>query len=97
HQVRTRGFPTVTELLEEAVRLAKTYDIDLSALELEFTESVLIRDAAAVGSVLLRARELAMCIAVEHLCTCYSNCTYLRGLPTTALIPDQSFTRAPAV
>ena len=49
-----------SSFLEEAVRLAKTYDIDLSALELEFTESVLIRDASAVGSVLLRARELGM-------------------------------------
>ncbi|WP_459617814.1 EAL domain-containing protein, partial [Enterobacter hormaechei] len=54
-----------SSFLEEAVRLAKTYDIDLSALELEFTESVLIRDASAVGSVLLRARELGMGIAVD--------------------------------
>ncbi|HGN2104366.1 TPA: EAL domain-containing protein, partial [Pseudomonas aeruginosa] len=79
--------------LEEAVRLAKTYDIDLSALELEFTESVLIRDASAVGSVLLRARELGMGIAVDDFGTGYSNWTYLRDLPITAIKLDQSFTR----
>lgn len=82
-----------SSFLEEAVRLAKTYDIDLSALELEFTESVLIRDASAVGSVLLRARELGMGIAVDDFGTGYSNWTYLRDLPITAIKLDQSFTR----
>lgn len=82
-----------SSFLEEAVRLAKTYDIDLSALELEFTESVLIRDASAVGSVLLRARELGMGIAVDDFGTGYSNWTYLRDLPVTAIKLDQSFTR----
>ncbi|HEJ5563082.1 TPA: sensor domain-containing phosphodiesterase [Pseudomonas aeruginosa] len=82
-----------SSFLEEAVRLAKTYDIDLSALELEFTESVLIRDASAVGSVLLRARELGMGIAVDDFGTGDSNWTYLRDLPITAIKLDQSFTR----
>ncbi|MEK2631609.1 EAL domain-containing protein [Pseudomonas aeruginosa] len=57
-----------------------TSTIDLSALELEFTESVLIRDASAVGSVLLRAPSLSMGIAVDDFGTGYSNWTYLRDL-----------------
>ncbi|MEZ3224814.1 EAL domain-containing protein, partial [Escherichia coli] len=80
-----------SSFLEEAVRLAKTYDIDLSALELEFTESVLIRDASAVGSVLLRARELGMGIAVDDFGTGYSSLLYLKRLPASELKIDRGF------
>lgn len=79
--------------LEETVRLARHHGLDLSAIELEFTESVLIRDASAVRAVLLRARELGMGIAVDDFGTGYSNWTYLRDLPVTAIKLDQSFTR----
>ena len=62
-------------------------------LEIEFTESALMRNPAEVRRQLLRLRTLGMDVAIDDFGTGYSNWTYLRDLPATTLKLDQSFIR----
>jgi len=65
--------------------------IDPASLELELTESVLMKRAESAKSILeaLKAREVQ--IAVDDFGTGYSSLSYLRKFPIDALKIDQSF------
>lgn len=69
----------------EASRLEPRY------LELELTESVLMRDAEATGSVLHALSDLGIKLAVDDFGTGYSSLSYLRQFPIDTLKIDQSF------
>jgi diguanylate cyclase (GGDEF)-like protein/PAS domain S-box-containing protein len=72
--------------------LAET-GLDPSLLELELTESVLMKRAAAAASILQALRAKGVQIAVDDFGTGYSSLSYLQKFPVDALKIDQSFIR----
>ncbi len=67
--------------------------LDPKALELELTESVLMKRAESAASVLKTLRASGVHIAVDDFGTGYSSLSYLRKFPIDALKIDQSFVR----
>ena len=62
-------------------------------LELEITESVLLRDTVDTLSALHQLRSMGICVALDDFGTGYSSLSYLRSFPFTKIKIDQSFIR----
>ena len=62
-----------------------------STLEIELTESALMRDAANTAMTLKRLKEAGFNIAVDDFGTGYSSLSYLQKFPINALKIDRSF------
>lgn len=75
----------------EAVSLR--HAVDPRTLELEFTETTLLRHNDATRRHLAAVRELGAGIAIDDFGTGYSNLASLRQMPATCLKIDQSFVR----
>ena len=67
--------------------------LDPKFLELELTESVLMKRAESAASVLKTLRARGVQVAVDDFGTGYSSLSYLRKFPIDALKIDQSFVR----
>jgi diguanylate cyclase (GGDEF)-like protein/PAS domain S-box-containing protein len=67
--------------------------LDPESLELELTESVLMKRAESTASILHALRERGVQVAVDDFGTGYSSLSYLRKFPVDALKIDQSFVR----
>ncbi len=67
--------------------------LDPSSLELELTESVLMKRAESAASILRTLRERGVRVAVDDFGTGYSSLSYLRKFPVDALKIAQSFVR----
>jgi EAL domain-containing protein (putative c-di-GMP-specific phosphodiesterase class I) len=65
--------------------------LDPRLLELELTESVLMKHAASAASILETLRESGVQVAVDDFGTGYSSLSYLRKFPIDCLKIDQSF------
>ncbi|CAN5775722.1 EAL domain-containing protein [soil metagenome] len=63
------------------------------ALEIEFTESALIRDRAAVLANLGHLRKLGVAAAIDDFGTGYSSFSYLQDIPADTIKIDQSVVR----
>jgi diguanylate cyclase (GGDEF)-like protein/PAS domain S-box-containing protein len=84
-EVRADDFvPGLFEILEDT-------RLDPASLELELTESVLMRHADSAASILQAVRERGVRVAVDDFGTGYSSLSYLRRFPIDALKIDQSF------
>ena len=68
-------------------------NLDPRFLELEITESVLMKHAESAQSILKSLRERGVQIAIDDFGTGYSSLSYLRKFPIDALKIDQSFVR----
>jgi diguanylate cyclase (GGDEF)-like protein/PAS domain S-box-containing protein len=65
--------------------------LDPKWLELELTESVLMKHSESAASILQTLRERGVQVAVDDFGTGYSSLSYLRKFPIDALKIDQSF------
>jgi diguanylate cyclase (GGDEF)-like protein/PAS domain S-box-containing protein len=79
--------------LENVFSVLKETGLDPRSLELELTESVLMKRAESAASVLQTLRARGVRIAVDDFGTGYSSLSYLRKFPIDALKIDQSFVR----
>lgn len=67
--------------------------LDPRLLELELTESVLMKHPEFTASILQKLRETGVRVAIDDFGTGYSSLSYLRNVPIDALKIDQSFVR----
>jgi len=79
--------------LEVVSGALKDSGLDPRSLELELTESVLMKHAESAESVLKTLRARGVQVAVDDFGTGYSSLSYLRRFPIDALKIDQSFVR----
>jgi diguanylate cyclase (GGDEF)-like protein len=79
--------------LEGVFGILKDTGLDPRSLELELTESVLMKRAESTESILKALRARGVQAAVDDFGTGYSSLSYLRRFPIDALKIDQSFVR----
>src|ERR1700733_27854 len=79
--------------LEGVFAILKNTGLDPRFLELELTESVLMKHAESTESILKTLRARGVQLAVDDFGTGYSSLSYLRKFPIDALKIDQSFVR----
>jgi diguanylate cyclase (GGDEF)-like protein/PAS domain S-box-containing protein len=77
--------------LEELFCTLHDTGLDARSLELELTESSLMKHAESAASILQAVRERGVQVAVDDFGTGYSSLSYLRKFPIDALKIDQSF------
>jgi diguanylate cyclase (GGDEF)-like protein/PAS domain S-box-containing protein len=79
--------------LEGVFATLRETGLDPKSLELELTESVLMKHAESTESILKTLRARGVQVAVDDFGTGYSSLSYLRKFPIDALKIDQSFVR----
>jgi diguanylate cyclase (GGDEF)-like protein len=79
-------------LASDIGRALSEFNVPARALEIELTESVIMKDLGFATRVLLALRQLGICTSLDDFGTGYSSLSHLRDLPLTCLKIDQSFT-----
>jgi diguanylate cyclase (GGDEF)-like protein/PAS domain S-box-containing protein len=77
--------------VESVFAILKDTGLNPSSLELELTESVLMKHAESAASILKALRARGVQLAVDDFGTGYSSLSYLRKFPIDTLKIDQSF------
>jgi diguanylate cyclase len=78
---------------DEMLRVTQAADLIPTAIHIEITERLLLRQSEHVKIVLNRCRDFGMKIAIDDFGTGYSSLSYLHQYPVTTLKIDQSFVR----
>jgi EAL domain-containing protein (putative c-di-GMP-specific phosphodiesterase class I) len=78
------------EKLGDAIR---RHEVNPARVEIELTESALVRDSATVHDTILKLAALGVRISIDDFGVGYSNLQYLRDIPANVLKIDRSFTR----
>lgn len=81
------------DLYETVTSILRTTGLDPQWLELELTESLLMRDAESAITSLRRFKDLGLHLSIDDFGTGYSSLSYLKRFPIDALKIDQSFIR----
>lgn len=82
------------DFFDHALAIFEATGVDPACLQLELTESVLMRDVAASAGLLAKFKAMGVQIAVDDFGTGYSSLSYLNAFPIDVLKIDQSFVRA---
>jgi diguanylate cyclase (GGDEF)-like protein len=86
-----------TRLLTQIKEALKYSGLDSQHLEVEITETVLMRDAestaSTTASTLKTLKDMGVCIAMDDFGTGYSSLSYLKRFPIDTLKIDKSFTQ----
>jgi diguanylate cyclase (GGDEF)-like protein/PAS domain S-box-containing protein len=82
-----RGLVQLVESALSATGLEPRY------LELELTETILMRDAEAVADMLRAFKDMGVSLSIDDFGTGYSSLSYLRHFPVDRLKIDRSFVR----
>jgi predicted signal transduction protein with EAL and GGDEF domain/DNA-binding response OmpR family regulator len=82
-----------TDLVEYIHQAVKTYGVPHHSIELEITETGLMKDLQSVIPVLHRLNEIGVEIAIDDFGTGYSSLAYLTTLPISELKIDHRFVR----
>jgi diguanylate cyclase (GGDEF)-like protein/PAS domain S-box-containing protein len=80
-----------SDLLEIVRTALSAYSLKPESLELELTESLIMRNAEDSTKELQRLRELGVSVAIDDFGTGYSSLSYLQKLPVDLLKIDRSF------
>ena len=86
-EFRDEGF------LESVFEVLADTGLDPTFLELEVTESVIMKRAESAASILRTLRDRGVQVALDDFGTGYSSLSYLRKFPVDSLKIDQSFVR----
>ncbi|MDF2798933.1 MAG: hypothetical protein K0R85_1677 [Devosia sp.] len=81
------------DFAESLAEALARHDVPASALEIEFTESGLIRHQARILANLAAIRALGIACAIDDFGTGYSSFSYLKDIPAEIIKIDQSFIR----
>jgi diguanylate cyclase (GGDEF)-like protein/PAS domain S-box-containing protein len=79
-------------LLDDVDRALREAELPASALTLEITESVVMKEPAAAAAKLREIKALGVRVAVDDFGTGYSSLAYLKDFPVDSLKIDRSFT-----
>jgi predicted signal transduction protein with EAL and GGDEF domain/DNA-binding response OmpR family regulator len=82
-----------TDLVEHIHNAVSTYGVPHKCIELEITETSLMKDLQNVIPTLHRLNEIGVEIAIDDFGTGYSSLAYLTTLPISELKIDRSFVR----
>jgi diguanylate cyclase (GGDEF)-like protein/PAS domain S-box-containing protein len=82
------------DFFDHALAILETTGVDPTCLQLELTESVLMRDVASSACLLAKFKAMGVQIAVDDFGTGYSSLSYLNQFPIDVLKIDQSFVKA---
>jgi len=81
------------DFVESVLRTVREYGIRPQRLELEITESLLMRDTKEIISALTRLRDTGVRISIDDFGTGYSSLGYLKQFPVDTLKIDRSFVK----
>jgi diguanylate cyclase (GGDEF)-like protein/PAS domain S-box-containing protein len=79
------------DLVATIGRIVDEYDITPGTLELELTESLVMRDVKGSMRALLELREMGVGASMDDFGTGYSSLSYLKNFPIASLKIDRSF------
>ncbi|MBS1190057.1 MAG: diguanylate cyclase/phosphodiesterase with sensor(s) [Rhodocyclaceae bacterium] len=80
-----------SDIVGSVTRVLAETGLPVHLLELELTESMLMRDAARAAETLARLKEIGVRIAIDDFGTGYSSLSYLKRFPIDHLKVDRSF------
>ena len=80
-----------SDLVGEFARAMKEFDLAPGALQVELTESSLMRKPAQAMQTMQRLHEQGICVSLDDFGTGYSSMSYLQHLPLDILKIDRSF------
>jgi predicted signal transduction protein with EAL and GGDEF domain len=81
------------DVYDVVTRALKTSKLDPQRLQLEITETVLLRDRTRTQEVLKKLHDLGVTITLDDFGTCFATLNYLRSFPFTKIKIDRSFVR----
>ncbi|MEF8750638.1 MAG: GGDEF domain-containing phosphodiesterase, partial [Candidatus Accumulibacter necessarius] len=81
------------DLPERILQRISAYAIPAAAVDIEITESLLMKDAEKNISIVKQLRNCGLRVSIDDFGTRYSSLNYLRRFPITSIKIDQSFVR----